>query len=169
MLALDDPQCLVPPDETRPDLYRQCAADSLVQLADLQSHCTHLLNGEPENVFDNDAKRTGWASGQADYFEFEEREHLANAVALWKHDVCRRLSTDLAATWIDAIPPPPDPLRKGERHPRKFGLPHTQELDLKEVARRLGYPLSSHDLDRLKLHREFGHSSLDGNSPVLSF
>ena len=166
--ALDDAACHVPANETKPTLQEACAAEAMVRLAALQDSCVYHLHWDPEDMYS--AGRTELARdasdvSQEDYFDMVERQHQRDAYSLWQFHMCRSVAD--AAVWVDKIPPPADPLKESERSLRRNGgLPKTQAIDLREAARRLGYPFTQEELTRLAQYRRIGFVRLDGGDPA---
>ena len=162
--ALDDPQCHVAEDELRPDLYEACAAEAMVRLGELQESCVYFLHWDPEDVYEQARKGisriAAEAASQDQYYDRVEVQQISDAYVLWKFHSCR--SAENALEWVDALPSPADPLGPGERDSaRRGGLPYTQRLDLREAARRLGYPYSAEELENLAYMKELGHIRID--------
>lgn len=112
--ALDDPQCHVPPGETRPDLYEACAAGAMVRLARLHRLCIEkahldLEEGIPRaraRFLQSATRRSG--GSQEEYLLAVEDINKRHAYVLWAAYTCRSAMDALA--WLEALPRPPGDL-----------------------------------------------------------
>ena len=162
--ALDDPRCHIPAGEIRADLQEACAADAMVRLAALQMRCVYYLHWNPDDTYARGRQRlvqiAADALTQDEYYAEAAKQDMRAANSLWRFHVCRSVAG--AVDWVDAIPPPLFPLGEAERrHRRGNPLPETQYDDLREAARRLGYPYSPKELEALDFALENGYVRLD--------
>ena len=124
--ALDDPQCRVPPGETRVDLHGACAAEAMVRVAKMQHACLYVLGKDWSN-------RPETGLGSVERGDLEEYHRLVDgaehmfARRMWGYSLCARLPPGVLG-WIDTLPAP-----SGET-----SFVPTQAPELFEAARRLG-------------------------------
>ena len=100
--ALDDPRCMVPEGEARPDLAETCAAAAMVRLATLHEFCG-MVAARPEMDFrtahhlqtrDLDSRLDEAASealSQEDYYRRAEYAYENSAGLIYRLHVCRSL------------------------------------------------------------------------------
>ncbi|MCY3839183.1 MAG: hypothetical protein OXH09_11160 [Gammaproteobacteria bacterium] len=105
--ALDDPQCRVPPGETRPGLHGACGAEAMVRLAKMQHACLYVLEKDWSNW-----PETGLVIVErGDLEEYHRLVEVADrsfAGRMWGYSrgtPCAPVSPGVL-DWIDTLPTP---------------------------------------------------------------
>ena len=166
--ALDDPQCHVPPGESRPDLHEACAAGAMVRLARLQRLCiekAHLdfEGGIPRaraRSLQSAIRRSG--GSQKEYLRAVEEINRRHAYVLWAAYTCRSAMDALA--WLEALPRPPGDLANAGLEvydPRFEGREDVINAAKAEIGEDVGFidyvaPRLTQDVELFALARRLG-------------